>query len=288
MARMPSARAFPKLNSCVMKQLSETISRLRLVPSLPDVARRPMNRFLEKAYPSLPADIQELLKQQEFFQPASSRPHNDSQPCFSSAATASSRAISSDIISTAENEIFSSFLSTPPSMCKQAAVLLPLCCQNNVPSILFTIRSQFVKTHKGHVSFPGGHINPGETAVRAALRETVEELGDGIGEIEILGYCSPLFAITETLVFPVIGFVKTDVGSFQNLTPSLQEVDQVFCLPIDHLLNPQNREEILEERFGVKLLLPSFKGGPAKFRIWGLTGLILNGILVHVLSEVIQ
>lgn len=42
------------------------------------------------------------------------------------------------------------------------------------------------------VSFPGGHLEPGEDAIGAALRETREEIGDSLGEIEVLGTCQTL------------------------------------------------------------------------------------------------
>mmetsp|Transcript_40143 Transcript_40143/g.65946 ORF Transcript_40143/g.65946 Transcript_40143/m.65946 type:complete len:174 (+) Transcript_40143:1-522(+) len=59
---------------------------------------------------------------------------------------------------------------------RHAAVLIPLCNVNGRASILFTVRTDKVSTHKGQVSFPGGHLEPGETAAAAALRETGEEL----------------------------------------------------------------------------------------------------------------
>lgn len=46
--------------------------------------------------------------------------------------------------------------------------------------MLFTKRSDHVGTHKGQVSFPGGHIDAGEQPEEAALRELEEELGGGI------------------------------------------------------------------------------------------------------------
>lgn len=58
--------------------------------------------------------------------------------------------------------------------------------------MLFQVRTGKVKTHKGQVSFPGGHIEAGETAVEAALRETREEIGPAIGPIRVLGQCQQL------------------------------------------------------------------------------------------------
>eukprot|EP00953_Heterococcus_sp_UTEX-ZZ885_P032175 16813-Heterococcus_DN1.PRE.1 len=72
---------------------------------------------------------------------------------------------------------------------RSAAVLVPLCNDNGVPSVLFTARSQAVSTHKGQVSFPGGHVEAGEDAAAAALREAIEECGSGIGSVQVLGLC---------------------------------------------------------------------------------------------------
>ena len=59
---------------------------------------------------------------------------------------------------------------------RRASVLVPLCNRHGVPSVLFTVRTKTVSSHKGHVSFPGGHREGGETAEEAALRELREEL----------------------------------------------------------------------------------------------------------------
>lgn len=56
--------------------------------------------------------------------------------------------------------------------------MCPLVIRNDDLHVLFTLRSSSVGTHKGQVSFPGGHIDKGETAEQAAVRECIEELGD--------------------------------------------------------------------------------------------------------------
>lgn len=81
--------------------------------------------------------------------------------------------------------------------------------------MLFQVRSGKVTTHKSQVSFPGGHIEAGETAVEAALRETREEIGAALGPIRVLGRCQEVPAVTGTIVTPVLAFVEQDVGDLQ-------------------------------------------------------------------------
>lgn len=52
--------------------------------------------------------------------------------------------------------------------------------------MLFQIRTSTVKTHKGQVSFPGGHLEAGETPVEAALREAREEVREREGLLFLL------------------------------------------------------------------------------------------------------
>ena len=70
---------------------------------------------------------------------------------------------------------------------RKAAVMLPLCNVNGAASCLFTKRTEEVGTHKGQVSFPGGHVDVGETSIEAAQRELVEELGSAAGRTTVLG-----------------------------------------------------------------------------------------------------
>ncbi len=47
------------------------------------------------------------------------------------------------------------------------------------PDLLLTERSHTMRSHPGQVSFPGGSVDPGETARETALREAEEETGLG-------------------------------------------------------------------------------------------------------------
>lgn len=161
---------------------------------------------------------------------------------------------------------------------RRAAVLVPLCNRNNIASVLFTVRTQHVSTHKGQVSFPGGHMDDGETAIEAALRETQEELGHGIGKIHILGTAQTVIAMTGTLVTPVIAFVEQDLQEFAHLTPSTEEVSKVFTRSISELTDPAQKGFETWNRFGKEHKVPVF-GPNNEDRIWGLTAIILQGVL---------
>lgn len=63
-------------------------------------------------------------------------------------------------------------------------------------------------THKGQVSFSGGHMEPGETAVETAVREFREEMwvshrtsaGLYPATISVIGQSKSLPSITQTMV----------------------------------------------------------------------------------------
>lgn len=167
---------------------------------------------------------------------------------------------------------------------KKAAVLVPLCTRHGVPSILFTVRSDRVSSHKGHVSFPGGHIDEGEDAVSAAFRETREELGVGVGEIECIGKFERITAVTGTLVTPIIGIINKDVGDFENLDPSVDEVAKVFTRSIEQLLDGNFRKKEKVNYYGQEFQIPYFGEKGDQECIWGLTAIVLDSFL----SEVVE
>lgn len=70
---------------------------------------------------------------------------------------------------------------------RRASVFVPLCNRHGVPSVLFTVRTKTVSSHKGHVSFPGGHQEAGETAQGAALREFHEEMYGQLHSVSTAG-----------------------------------------------------------------------------------------------------
>ncbi|XP_039091464.1 nucleoside diphosphate-linked moiety X motif 8 [Hyaena hyaena] len=154
-----------------------------------------------------------------------------------------------------------------------AAVLVPLCSVRGAPALLYTLRSsRLAGRHKGDVSFPGGKCDrTDQDVVHTALRETQEELGLTVPEEHVWGILQPVYDQQKTTVVPVLA----SVGPLdpQSLRPNPEEVDEVFALPLAHLLQAQNQGYTHFCQHGrFCYTLPVFLHGP--HRVWGLTAII--------------
>jgi 8-oxo-dGTP pyrophosphatase MutT (NUDIX family) len=118
---------------------------------------------------------------------------------------------------------------------RRAAVLVPLLARPGGPTLLFTRRSEDVTKHRGEISFPGGHLEPGEDAVQAALREAREEVGLDPASVEVLGGLDERPTVTSYVVTPLVGLVRAPPESFSR---DGREVDEVFEVPLSVLAAP--------------------------------------------------
>jgi len=67
---------------------------------------------------------------------------------------------------------------TPLESFAKAAVLVPLVVTDSGIEVWLTKRSENVRNDKGHVSFPGGMKDPGDSSpIHTCLREASEEIG---------------------------------------------------------------------------------------------------------------
>jgi 8-oxo-dGTP pyrophosphatase MutT (NUDIX family) len=120
---------------------------------------------------------------------------------------------------------------------KAAAVLIPVIERPGGRSVIFTKRTEKLKSHSGQVSFPGGKIDASdESAQYAALRETHEEIGVEADLVEVLGQLPDYHSGSGYLISPVVGMV--DANAVFDANP--HEVEYIFEVPLDYLMDPDN------------------------------------------------
>src|SRR6266850_3073361 len=120
-----------------------------------------------------------------------------------------------------------------------AAVLVPIVAHPEGLTVLFTQRTVHLKAHSGQVSFPGGRAEPGDPSIEfTALREAEEEIGLPARRVEVLARLPEYFTRTGFRVTPVVGLIQPPL----ELVPDAREVDEVFEVPLDFILDPANHQ----------------------------------------------
>ncbi len=148
-------------------------------------------------------------------------------------------------------------------------MLIPIVAEPE-PTLLFTVRTETLPSHKGQISFPGGSIDPSDpTSEAAALREAEEELGLGPSAVRILGELDTVLThVSGYIVSPFVGWID----KHPSLAPNPTEVARVLLVPLAQLTD-QIRAE------------PGFSHGgrtyPTEAWIW--RGSVIWGVTAHLL-----
>jgi 8-oxo-dGTP pyrophosphatase MutT (NUDIX family) len=140
------------------------------------------------------------------------------------------------------------------------------------PDLLFVERAKTLRSHPGQPAFPGGKIDPGETAVQTALREANEETDLDPGGVDVFGVLPELYLMpTDFLVTPVLAWWR-EPSEVRVVDPG--EIASVRRIPVSELTDPVNRFMVGHPsgRFG-----PGFSAGD--LLIWGFTAMLLDGVL---------
>ena len=153
---------------------------------------------------------------------------------------------------------------------RPAAVLVGVARTDAGAAVLLTKRSSKLVHHPGQIAFPGGKVEKSDpSAEAAALREAQEEIGLPASAVEIWGHLPVHETVTGFAVTPVLGVVR---GAF-TAVPEAGEVEEVFTVPLTHVLSP-DRFVVERRRWrGEWRRYNTVPFGP--YYIWGATARIL-------------
>jgi 8-oxo-dGTP pyrophosphatase MutT (NUDIX family) len=167
---------------------------------------------------------------------------------------------------------------------RQAAVAMVLRDAGPLPEVLFIERASHPgDPWSGHMAFPGGRIDPGDSDPRAAAeRETLEEVGLELANAERLGRLDDVHgqhaAGVPSLV--ISAFVYRTQGE-QPLVPN-HEVREAFWFPLLSLLEPTRIVEHPVRRRETTGFPGILVGEPDRHVVWGLTYRFLEGFFCVV------
>lgn len=94
--------------------------------------------------------------------------------------------------------------------------------------VLVTLRPPRLNRHGGQYALPGGRLDPGETPLQAAIRETQEELGLDIAETDLIGRLDDYPTRSGFAMIPHVFWCEDISG----MTPDPSEVAEVHTLPL--------------------------------------------------------
>jgi 8-oxo-dGTP pyrophosphatase MutT (NUDIX family) len=131
------------------------------------------------------------------------------------------------------------FLPPDDSYPRRGAVLMLFGEGDDGPDLLLTERAHDMRSHPGQISFPGGGIEPGETAREAALREAHEETGLDPAGVDV-------FAELPELWLPPSNYAVTPLLAWWEQESPVwaaapDEVHEVHRVPISELVGPDHR-----------------------------------------------
>ena len=115
---------------------------------------------------------------------------------------------------------------------RDASVLIPIVGASE-PTLIFTVRTDTLPSHKGQIAFPGGSADPEDASpIETALRETHEEIGLEPTRVDVLGRLDsfPTF-VSGFVVTPVVGWLDHE----PDLVPNPAEVATILHVPVAEL-----------------------------------------------------
>jgi len=164
---------------------------------------------------------------------------------------------------------------TTPATAAVAAVVTPTL------ELLLILRARHERDPwSGHVSFPGGRVDPTDGGpLAAAVRETREEVGLELAPELCVGALDDLTAVGGRPGLVVRPYVFVLPRPLPPLVPN-GEVAETLIVPLETLLADTDRSTMTWQRDGVTATLPAVALGP--HRLWGMTLRMVDDLLDRI------
>ena len=179
---------------------------------------------------------------------------------------------------------------------KEYAVLIPLVEKEGEIHLLLEVRSKDIR-QPGDVCFPGGRVEEGESFEETALRETFEEIGIPVDDIESYGRFDSMLEVNRIRMHTLVGKLPED---WKDKIKTDSEVAELFTVPLSFFKENepdyyrgkiiQDTEGFPYEKHGIN---PNYKWRDAYqdmffwhwegHTIWGLTAAIIQWFVEEIL-----
>ena len=171
-------------------------------------------------------------------------------------------------------------------MMRRSAVALILQVRNGELNILMIKRAEREgDPWSGQMAFPGGRMERSDAhGFAVAVRETREEIGLSLGDEDRCNgrltdlNTRPHRGLYGMTVTPSVVRLDREVSFDPNY-----EVAEVVWIPLEFLLNTDNREDMTWEYRGLSVKMPCYFYG--RRRIWGLSLMMLDELMDLVDGE---
>jgi 8-oxo-dGTP pyrophosphatase MutT (NUDIX family) len=161
---------------------------------------------------------------------------------------------------------------------KPGSVLIFLYEDDGKIKFPLTKRPEYLGTHAGQISLPGGKAESGENYIQTALREGEEEIGVKPDELTVIGRLSDFFVIPSNfLIVPVVAYSLTK----PTFVPQESEVVKILKGDLHELLRDgavQTKEIMAAKMY--PMIAPHFLIEDEI--VWGATAMMLNELRMIV------
>lgn len=189
------------------------------------------------------------------------------------------QALSRPAAESSDYDLNPGFRMPPDRKLRAAAVLVAVvpAASGGGGGVLLTKRASHLQHHPGQIALPGGKLDATDASLLAcALRESREEVALPPDSVQVLGALPVHETVTGFVITPFLAVVDRPFTPI----PEAGEVDEVFTVPLAHLLDPSRYA--IEQRRWQGQIRRYYAAPWGPYYIWGATARILRGLADRV------